>query len=109
MAKRGNGEATLADVVEVLGNLLKVVTSHGKRLDQVVDEQKLQRDENKLQREVLLRIVDRLDGLGERIDRLATDIVRSRTFDSERLLSHDARITRLETHVFGGPPEPARP
>jgi hypothetical protein len=106
-ARKRNGDATLSDVVDVLGNVLKTLTQHGEELRAQREELRGQREELRGQREeqhaqrqILVQVVQRLDGLTVRFDNFAQDVVRSRTTDSERFLAQERRIQRLEERVF---------
>ena len=140
-SKRKNGGATLDDVVEVLGNLLKTVQGqggvlkqhsqllkqhgqelkrngeelkrHGDVLKQHVEELKRQRQELRVHSGLLEHVVQeqriqraQTELVVERLDRMTEALLRSRTLDTELFDSHGARIARLESAVFSGPPAP---
>lgn len=105
--------ATLDDVVEVLGNLLRVVTGqgrtlerHGRILEQHGKELRLHRGllEHMVEEQRIGRAATEL--VAQRMDKLAEAILRGRTADLERSQSHELRITRLEQTVFGGSSPP---
>jgi hypothetical protein len=89
MAESKDAMARLDRLEGALVQITDVLVLQSERLDAL-------RDEVRVTREAL---TDRLDGLGDRLDRLIAITTNERTVGVERLASIEQRLTKLEEHV----------
>jgi predicted nucleic acid-binding Zn-ribbon protein len=71
-----------AQVEESMGRVVDVLEAHSRHFERMED--------------ALIGIAERVDGLGARMDRLATAIARGRTQDLARFEDHERRLRTLE-------------
>jgi predicted nucleic acid-binding Zn-ribbon protein len=76
-----------AQVEESMGRVVDVLEAHSRHFERMED--------------ALIDIAERVDGLGARMDRLATAIARGRTQDLTRFENHERRLRTLERRNGG--------
>jgi predicted nucleic acid-binding Zn-ribbon protein len=76
-----------AQVEESMGRVVDVLEAHSRHFERMED--------------ALIGIAERVDGLGARMDRLATAIARGRTQDLARFENHERRLRTLERRNGG--------
>ena len=89
MADSKNTVARLDRLENAIVHITDVLVLQSERLDALRDEMRVTRE----------ALTGRLDGLGDRLDRLIAITTKERTFGVERLAKIEERLTKLEEHV----------